>query len=182
MIDFSSFSAKEWIAEKLTSATNLTPDTLNAVENFTLMWHVFEGLLCSAHADMKAFEILAVEIVKRRRRRAELELIFHYYQKRYYEKAGFTEHFAFLRFHSKSQKEFVETVISAKKSDFKSIILTLLIILHRLQKTLFHGLPALDILNSQSFSLDVACHALATIIEAHGRHFKRERYAGQFPG
>jgi hypothetical protein len=180
--DFSTFSAKEWITANVPSATYFTPDTLNAIENFTVMWHVFEGLLCSSHADMNIFEELAVEIVKRRRCRAELERIFTYYQKRYYETTGFTPHFKILRFHSKSQKEFVEAVVSGKKSDFESTVLALLIILHRMRKTLFHGLPALDMLNSQAFSMYVGCHALATIIEAHGRHFKRERYAEQFPG
>jgi len=181
MSDFSTFSANEWIAEKLTSAANLTPDTLNAIENFTLIWHVFEGLLCGAHADMKTFEVLAAEIVKRRRCRVELKSIFAYYQKRYYEKTGFTAHFADVRFHSKSQKVFVEAVLCGEKADFESIVLALLVILHRLHANLFHG-PTLVMLNSQAFSLYVACHAVATIIEAHGRHFKRERYPEQLPG
>ncbi len=180
MLDLSSFSAKEWIAEKLTYAKDLTPDTLLAVENFTLMWNVFEGLLCSAHADMKTFNVLATEIVKRRRCRTDIESILTYYEKRYYDDAGFNQHYASLRFHSNSQKVFVEAVLSGKKSDFESKVLALIIILHRLYKTLFRGLPTLDLLNEQAFSLYVGCHALAVIIEAHGRHFKRERYPEQF--
>ena len=182
MHEYSTFSAKKWIAENLTTAKRLTPETLRAVENFTLMWNVFEGLLCNTHADIKTFKDLAAEIVKRRRCRAEIARIFTYYQKRYYVKKGFTEHFTGLRFRSKSQKEFVETVVRGKKSDFESRVLAVLIILHRIRNNLFYGLQSLDMLNSQAFNLYVACRTLATIIEAHGRHFKRERYTGKFIG
>ena len=182
MLEYSTFSAKEWIAENLTTAKRLTPETLRALENFTLMWNAFEGLLCNTHADIKSFKALAAEIVKRRRCKAEIERIFTYYQKRYYVKKDFTEHFIGLRFRSKSQKEFVETVVRGKKADFESRVLALLIILQRIRNNLFHGLQSLDMLNSQAFNLYVACRALATLIEAHGRHYKRERYTEEFIG
>lgn len=182
MFDYSTFSAKKWIAENLITAKRLTPETLRALENFTLMWNAFEGLLCNTHADVKTFKDLAAEIVKRRRCKAELERIFAYYQKRYYIKKGFTEHFVGLRFHSKSQKEFVEAVVRGKRKDFESRILALLLILQRIRNNLFQGLHSLDVLNSQAFNLYVACRALATLIEAHGRHFKRERYREEFIG
>jgi hypothetical protein len=172
------FSAKEWIAASLISAEGLKPETLDAVESFTLMWNIFEGLVCDNSATISRLEKLSAEIVGRRRRQEEIEQLFTYFKNCYCAAAGPTADFDGLHLRATDRKEFIEAVLRDEKSDYESRLLALMIILYKIRNNLFHGLKSLDRLNSQAFNLNMACKALATIIEAHGRHFKRERYAG----
>gem|GEM_PF-190364 len=182
MKDTTIFSTKEWIAANLISAEQLKPDTLETVESFTLMWHVFEGLVCDNSATISRLEKLSSEIVERRRCHAALERIFKHFQGRYYTGIAFTVHFDALRLRTTDRKAFIESVLRDEKTDYKSRVLALLFILLRIHDNLFHGPKSLDMLNSLVSTLNVACLALATIIEAQGRHFKRARYAKELPG
>jgi len=182
MQESATFSAKEWIAASLISADRLKPETLQAVESFNLMWNVFEGLVCDNSATISRLEKLSAEIVSRRRCKPQLERIFTYFKNRYYSRTGFTAHFEKLRLRSPDRKEFVQAVLQGKSADFTSKVFTVLIILSRMRSNLFHGVKTLDILNSQAANLSVACRALATIIEAHGRHYKRTRYTEELTG
>lgn len=173
------FSAKQWVSESLISSENLKPETLLAVESFTLMWAVFEGLVCDNSATMSRLEKLSSEIIQRRRCQVELERIFRYFQAIYYTEGSLTVDFDALRLRLTDRKSFIEAVLQGERSDFEARILALLFILSRIHNNLFHGPKALDTLNSHASTLNAGCRALATIIEAHGRHFKRARYAKQ---
>ena len=175
------FSAKEWIAASLVSAERIKPETLDAVASFTLMWNVFEGLVCDNSATISKLEKLSSEIVSRRRRQDTLERIFHHFQNRYYTGAAFTVNYDELRLRSTDRKEFIEAVLRNEKTDYESRVLALLFILYRIHNSLFRGPRSLDMLNGHASTLNVACLTLATIIEAHGRYFKRERYPEELP-
>ena len=176
------FSTKDWIAANLISAERLKPETLEALENFTLIWTIFEGLVCDNSATMSRLEKLSAEIVERRRCKARIERIFSYFKNRYYARNSFTVHFEGLRLRATDRKDFIEAVLSGEKTDFESKVSALLIMIYKIHSNLFCGLKSLDMLNSQISALNMACKALATIIEAHGRHFKRERYTEELPG
>jgi hypothetical protein len=176
------FSAKEWIAASLISAERLKPEALQAVESFTLMWNVFEGLVCDNSATILRLEKLSAEIVSRRRCKPQLERIFTYFKNRYYNRTGFTAHFEGLLLRSADRKEFIKAVLQGKTPDYPSKVFAVLIILYKMRSNLFHGIKSLDMLNSQAVNLFAACRALAIIIEAHGRHFKRERYTEELHG
>ena len=182
MQELATFSAKEWLAARLISGERLKPETLQAVENFTLLWNVFKGLVCNNSTTISRLEKLSAEIVSRRRCKPQLERIFICFKNRYYSRTGFTAHFEGLRLRSTDRREFIEAVVRGKKSVYAHRVLALLIIVGKIYTNLFHDLKSLDKLNSQASTLNMACRALATIIEAHGRHFKRERYSENLPG
>lgn len=172
MQEYSEFSAHEWIATRLVSAEHLNPVALKAVENFTLMWNVFEGLLCNNRANVKRLEIVAQEISSNHKCQSQMESLFRYYIDRYYNQTGFTDAFRTLNFRSGDREEEVAAILTCENPDFKSKVFALLIILYRIRNNLFHGLKSIDMLNRQAVNLNVACNALAIIIEAHGSHLK----------
>ena len=176
MQDSPVFSARQWIAANLVSAERFRPETLDAVESFTLMWQVFEGLICDNSATISRLEKLSAEIVERRRCHGALDRLFSYFQNRYYTGTAFTAHFDGLRLRATDRRDFIEAVLRNEKKDRGSRISALLLILSRIHCNLFKGSRDLDDLNSQAPAINAACLALATVIEAHGRHFKRERY------
>jgi hypothetical protein len=170
------FSAKEWVRINIVSAEDLEPDTLAAVEGFVLMWNLFEGLVCDNSATMSRLEKLAVEIVERRRCKPELERILAWFKKLYCPGSRFTAAFQELRLRPTDRQELVEAVLQAKTKEYQPRVLALLIIIYRLYSNLFRNLKTLDQLNGRAPGLIMASRGLATVIEAHGRHFKRERY------
>ena len=137
--------------------------------------------MCDNSATMSRLEKLSAEIVQRRRCQAALERIFKHFQNRYFTGAAFTAHFDELRLRSTDRKEFIEAALRGEKSDYESQILALLFILARIHNNLFRGPKSLDMINSLASVLHAASLALATLIEAHGRHFKRERYTEELP-
>lgn len=172
------FSAKHWIAANVITAERIEPDALDAVESFTLLWKLFEGLVCDNSATLSRLEKLGAEIVERRRCRKTLEHLFTRFQSRYCKEGAFTAPYEALRVRASDRRDFIESVLRGDTTDYTARITALLYLLSRLQASLLHGPASLAALNSAAPALQDACQLLATLIEAHGRYFKRQRYTG----
>ena len=165
----SNFSASEWIVEKITGAQNLLPETLKAVENFTLMWNLFEDLLCpNNNANIPALERLSSQIPNIEKNKQAIAPVFTYYKDRYCSGSGFNTLFVGLNFRSGNRREHVERALRSDGHDFQSTIFAVMIILYRIRNNLFHGLKSIDTLNDQATNLNFAAFALTTIFEMHG--------------
>lgn len=172
----SNFSASEWIVEKITGAQNPLPETLKAVENFTLMWNLFEDLLCpNNNATIPALEILSSQIPNIEKNKQTIAPVFTYYKDRYCSGNGFTTLFEGLNFRANDRRDHVERALRSEGHDFQSTIFAILIILYRIRNNLFHGLKSIDILNDQATNLNFAAFALTTIFEIHGGFVRNER-------
>lgn len=58
------FDVKGWIVGNCSDAHTLTPETLQVVSNFTLMWNLFENTVCDNDAKIAVFERIAGAIAQ----------------------------------------------------------------------------------------------------------------------
>jgi hypothetical protein len=158
------FSAKHWINANCFGGDTLRPETIDVISNFTLMWNLFEGVICDNHANIRAFEKIAESIAQRASLSAEIEDGVRFWSARYFTSAGFNDLFQGLHFSPRDCREQVEAVLRSEKNDSRSQLLAVMIIIYRLRNNLFHGLKTIDTLNDQVPNLTMACRALAAIM------------------
>jgi hypothetical protein len=161
-----SFSAQDWIKEHLHDGVHLDPECLQALQNFTLMWNIFESLLCDNSASVCKFGLILAKW-KVEHLPPEIQQAFAYFQNRYVTTDGFSHHFK-LQFRRNDCREMVENALKSAHNDASTMIYVLLIIIYRLRNNLFHGLKNVSSLNSQTANLNIAARTLAVIIELHG--------------
>jgi hypothetical protein len=160
------FSAKNWINTNCFGGDTLKRATVDVVSNFTLMWNLFEGIVCDNHADIRAFEKVAEKIAQRASLFPEIEEGVRFWSARYFTGARFNDLFQGLHFRPRDCREHVEAVLRSEKNDPQSQVLSVMIIIYRLRNNLFHGLKTIDTLNNQVPNLTMACRALAAIMQA----------------
>jgi hypothetical protein len=160
------FSANHWISVNCLGGDTLKRETVKVVSNFTLIWNLFEGVLCNNHARTQAFENLAIEIAQRALHSVEIEDCVRFWSHRYLTDTDFNNLFQSLNFRPRDLREHVEAVLRREKNDLRSQLLAVMIIIYRLRNNLFHGLKTIDTLNDQVPNLNMACRALAAIMNA----------------
>ena len=66
MTTIPSFSAKHWIDTNCRGGNALKLEAVDAISSFTLMWNIFEGVVCQGEAKMiSVFKARAKEIAQR---------------------------------------------------------------------------------------------------------------------
>jgi hypothetical protein len=159
------FDAKSWIMGTCPGADILRSETLDVVSNFTLIWNLFEGTLCNNGAKVSAFENIAKSVARRGAPDVVMEGV-QFWDDRYFTGIEFNELFTDLNFRAVDRQDLVEKVLSGVQNDPHSQALAVMIIIYRLRNNLFHGLKSIPTLNDQVVNLDMACRALAAIVEA----------------
>lgn len=170
-----SFSARSWIATNCIGAHDLYPGTFDVVSNFTVMWNLFEGSMCNTNANIQAFEEIAEKISRHELRIEWLDEAVKFWISRYWTGSEFTELFSGLNFRPGNRRDHVEAVLRGEKTEPASQILAVMIILYRLRSNLFHGLKTVDMLNDQVANLNMACRALASVLEVSDSHLFNSR-------
>lgn len=165
-----SFSAGNWIVANCVGADHLHPESVDVVSNFTLMWNLFEGIACQNHANIKTFESLAEKIAQHDPHLEGVDDAISFWTFRYWTGSNFRDRFNDLRFRPNDRRDHVEAVLRKEKTDSASQLLAVMIIVYRLRNNLFHGLKTVDMLNDQAANLDMACRALAAVLEASGNY------------
>jgi hypothetical protein len=160
------FGAKSWLVANYAEAQALTPETLQAVSSFTLMWNLFESTVCDNEAKVSTFERLAEAIANGGQLPDEISEGLHFWTARYWTGTEFNYLFAGLEFRGRDREELVRAVLSGAQIDARSKVLAAMIIVYRLRNNLFHGLKTIAMLNDQVFNLDMACRTLAGILGA----------------
>jgi hypothetical protein len=167
-----------WIISNCAYANQLKPETIEVISNFTLLWSFFEGALCNRRASVKAFEDLAKKIAQYATNVEKLEgieVVLAFWRFRYWTGSEFNGRFKGLEFRQGDRQDIVEAVLRKEKRDFNSQLLAVMIIVYRLRNNLFHGLKTIDMLNDQALNLDMACKALATVLEVSGNHLLKSQ-------
>ena len=160
------FSANNWIAANCVGANQLHPDTVDVVSSFTLMWNFFEGVACDNHANIQTFARLSEKIGHHDAQMKGLEEAVKFWTFRYWTRSEFRDRFNGLHFRPNDRKDHVEAVLRGEKVDPTSKLLAVMILVYRLRNNLFHGIKTVDMLNDQAANLDMACRALACVLEA----------------
>lgn len=162
------FDAKSWLVANCADARALTPEALQAVSSFTLMWNLFESTVCDNEAKVSTFDNIAEAIANGGQLPNEISEGLRFWKDRYWTGTGFNTVFDGLEFREKDREELVKAVLSGVQTDPRSQLLATMIIVYRLRNNLFHGLKTIAMLNDQVFNLDMACRTLAGILGTSG--------------
>jgi hypothetical protein len=157
------FDALHWIGTNIDGGPRLSPETFDAVSGFTVMWNLFEQVVCDNRATVPGLQRVA-QRVGRRAPLPEIEASLEFWTARYLTGSEFNRSFDSLHFRERDRREEVEAVLRGEKNDAESRMLAILIIIYRLRNNLFHGLKQISTLNSQIANLNMACHSLAAIL------------------
>lgn len=170
------FDALSWLGSNVVGGYQLRPEAVTAVSSLTLLWNLFEGLLCPQGANADEFERIAVVVA---RHYATLGLsnvmqpYIEFWRSRYNALGGFNDRFEGLNFRRPDRRELVESVLSGGVGELEDQVLAVLLVVYRLRNNLFHGIKTITMLNDQVTNLTMASQALAQIIEASGHYFVR---------
>ena len=173
MLPSQAFDATLWITENMLGGTELRPETTTAVANFTMMWNLFEGVVCGNHANVRKFETLAARLAEAPIVEDDLTALddcLAFWSFRYRNPEGFSARFAGLHFRPNDRREVVEGVLLGTRGGLNDKLLSLMVIVYRLRNNLFHGLKTIDMLNNQVQNLDTASHCLGALVRATRTH------------
>ena len=163
------FNASQWIAENMLGGNELRPETTSAVANFTMMWSLFEGVVCGNNANVSKFVNVAARLAEAPlddTDLAALENCLNFWSFRYRNPDGLSSRFDDLNFRPNDRREIVEEVLLGLRNDVNDKLLSLMVIVYRLRNNLFHGLKTIDILNDQIQNLNTASHCLGALLSA----------------
>lgn len=167
MVTAPAFDAASWIEQNTYGGTYLTPEATDALANFTVMWNLFEGILCGNHAGVRKFDSLASRL---REAQVDPDIInsiddcLAFWTFRYRTREGLADRFYGLHFRENDSREIVEEVLLGQRESLSDKVLALLLIVYRLRNNLFHGIKTLEILNDQVDNLNTASRCLGVMM------------------
>jgi hypothetical protein len=167
------FDAATWIAQNTYGGTRLTPEATAAVANFTMMWNLFEGIVCGNRADVQQFESLAARLSEAAVAPDVMNSIndcLAFWTFRYRTPEGFTDRFLGLYFRKNDRREIVEEVLLGQRESLSDKVLALMLIVYRLRNNLFHGIKTLEMLNDQVHNLNTASRCLGVLMTLSSSH------------
>jgi len=149
----------EWINNKF--GTEFAENDLKNIKDFSLLWNIFENLVCNRNCSINRMEESLNEI--------EFQLVnfensLAYLKERYVTGDNTNERFEHLRISPDGRKEFVKRVLLEKDENTSNIILALAIIVYRYRNNLFHGEKNFMLLNEQEQNFSVANQILMSIL------------------
>lgn len=149
---------KSWL-EKETGSGNFDLSKLESICYFTFVWNIFEKACFDKNAsirDMKAKVTNGYFYLEE----GTLNYTFEHFQCRYY-----SEEDNEIVFHSNGDKEITKNLFTKEHSTEKEKIEGVLRIIFRLRNNLYHGLKAIDKLETQNETFMMANKFLTKIID-----------------
>jgi hypothetical protein len=153
---------REWINNRF--GTNFSENDLSSVKDFSLLWNVFENIVCDNNCSVNRLSERLNPIVFDL---AEFENNLNYFKNRYISDGETNERFNHLNFRKSDRRELVADVLLGNNNDNSENILALAIIVYRLRNNLFHGLKQMEFIDQQKENFDNANMVLTAIL----RHF-----------
>lgn len=149
----------EWINNKF--GTNFTENDLKNIKDFSLLWNIFENLVCDRNCTINRIEesLNPIEF-----QIEDFENHLNYFKERYTADNNTNERFEYLRIVPNARKEFVKQVLLGNDNNTSNKILALAIIVYRYRNNLFHGEKNFMLLNEQEENFSVANQVLTSIL------------------
>ncbi|PRY82538.1 hypothetical protein [Mongoliibacter ruber] len=149
----------EWINNRF--GTEFNENDLKNIKDFSLLWNIFENLVCNRNCSIQRMEESLNQI--------EFQLVnfensLAYLKERYTMDNNTNERFEHLRITPIARKEFVKQVLLENDKNTSNIILALAIIVYRYRNNLFHGEKNFMLLNEQDENFRVANQILKSIL------------------
>lgn len=171
-----SFNAEKWFRENLRNAPSLKPKSIKTVAGFTLLWNLFEGIICDTNASVDRFYNITRNLTATPINEESINKSLSFYRKRYLHGQVTNERFDELRFRNGDRKEFVKSVLEGRVFEIDDKVLALLIIAYRIRNNLFHGLKSVGNWDNQAKNISEASRILSIIIEAKGGYIIQKQH------
>jgi hypothetical protein len=140
----------EWICNFLSIERKFTGDEIDSVRNFSLLWNLFERLVCHRNASVAALENAVSNLQGQDKLRIDdYNKFLKYFANRYIENGKTNRRFRMLNFQRRNKRELVEAVLMGNETAPEKILLAILIIVYRYRNNLFHGEKAIRDLPNQ---------------------------------
>ncbi len=131
---------QEWIKQNADGYTALSPEEINAIGEFSLLWGFFEFRFLGCKANVKEIMEKVPELVNNTDVKPEVfSDEFEYFKDRYRSEGETNQKFNNYLFHKPEKKQFVADVLKGDVNDTIPIVQSLVIIAYRLRNNLFHG-------------------------------------------
>ena len=149
----------------------LQSDKINHVLYFSLLWNIYEGVVCNRSCNVKTIENSVQQLEDEKLNQADFEPYLLYFKNRYIASGETNNQFETLRLH-RDYVELVKDVLLGKRNTSKDTILALLLIIYRYRNNMFHGEKAIQSLPTQDENFSVSNQVLMKFIEIYnsGRH------------
>jgi hypothetical protein len=149
----------EWINERY--GTNYTEEQLVNVKDFSLLWNIFENVVCNSNCN--------VDLLDEKLNPIEFDIeIFRYnleyFKNRYILDGDTNDRFEHLHLRNGDRREFVVSVLLGNDDTPNDIVLALAIIVYRYRNNLFHGLKDFMRINLQEENFINANNVLKSIL------------------
>ena len=169
---------EQYLSQKVDGYAQLTKEERHAIDQFSLIWALFENAICATRATQKL-------LVKVPRDLAEIghldisafESTLAYFRARYFHAGETTTFFKGLHLDEGSPKyiDLVKTVVSgAENSDIK-VLGAMLLIIHRYRNNLFHGVKMQYGISGQRENFEHACNVLMAVMDQYPRVDRGQR-------
>jgi hypothetical protein len=153
----------------------ISVDSLKTVNDFTLLWMIYEGRLYdSNYKSFRMIELVNSGVI----RLSNLDEYWTYFKERYmtssavlnttFDQLAFSEQ-------SKNDKNRLMVILTNRTPTDKERTIAILLIVARLRNNLFHGIKQVASLNLQSENLEMATKALGEMLRRVHLHFLDSR-------
>ncbi|SCW71995.1 hypothetical protein [Mucilaginibacter sp. NFR10] len=148
-----------WINQKLN--INLDPNGLESIKDFSLIWNIFERIVCGMRFTINTAE---VSLNQNQFQQAEFQACYDYFRNRYTGDAVALNRFDHLNFRPNDRRAYVRQVLEDPASSIADIVLALTIIVYRLRNNLFHGEKDMRFIEGQVDNFEQANAFLKTLL------------------
>lgn len=150
---------REWINDRF--GTNFSEVDLSSVKDFSLIWNVFENVVCQNNFSIaRTEEVIKNSLIDS----TEFNSYLEYFKNRYVSNGTFTNRFQYLHFRNNDRRNLVEDILLGNNTKNNDIILALLIIVYRYRNNLFHGIKRIQEIDKQRENFENANGVLKTLL------------------
>ena len=129
----------EWICNFLSIEKKFTGDEIDSIRNFSLLWNLFERLVCRRNASVPALQNAVSNLQRQDKLKIDdYDKFLKYFANRYIESNKPNLRFRMLNLRS-VDKPLVEAVLKGNETAHEKVLLAMLIIIYRYRNNLFHG-------------------------------------------
>lgn len=151
----------DWLNKKYN--TTLEADQLNEIQNFTLLWNIFENLIFGTRFSVSQIE---EKIKKINLDQAVINETFEYCKNRYIHDNETNEKFEHLYLRNNDNPEFVKQTFLADNPTNINKVKVVITIVSRFRNNLFHGIKDFKKLHLQKVNFEMANKLLQSILNS----------------
>jgi len=148
-----------WINNRF--GTNFTENDLNHIKDFSLLWNIFENIVCNNNCNIT---LLRTQLENKTFNLSNFQANISYFQNRYVTNNEINERFEHLNINNVELKELVKNVLLGNSKNVSEIVFALSIIVYRYRNNLFHGVKNIATINEQNDNFLNANQVLISIL------------------